>query len=96
MINSIKHFLMVLRHGRSVERYCDLANKLTPQSHKVANPRIDDHEEIGSVGELSNICAQMVVKCLYLARIGRLDILWSVKKLARDTTKFDLVHSSYK
>ena len=40
-----------------------------------------------SVGELSKICSQIVLKCLYLARIGRLDILWSVNKLARSITK---------
>ena len=73
---------------KSVERYCDLANKSTQQLHKVANPCIDDHEEIGSVEELSKICAQIVLRCLYLARIGRLDILWSVNKLARAITKW--------
>ena len=31
---------------------------------------------------------QIVLKCLYLARIGRLDILWSVNKLARSITKW--------
>ena len=41
-----------------------------------------------SVGELSNTCSQIVLKCLYLARIGRLDILWSVNKLARSITKW--------
>ena len=30
----------------------------------------------------------MVLKCLYLARIGRPDILWSVNKLARAVTKW--------
>ena len=59
---------------KSVERYCELANKTTQQLHKVATPCIDDHqlkeEEIGSVGELSNICSQIVLKCMYLARIG--------------------------
>ena len=30
---------------------------------------------------------KMVLKCLYLARIGRPDILWSVNKLARSITK---------
>ena len=40
-----------------------------------------------SVGELSKACSQIVLKCLYLARIGRLDILWSVNKLARSGTK---------
>ena len=53
---------------------------------------IDDHhfkeEETKSVGELSQICSQIVLKCLYLARIGRPDILWSVNKLARSITKW--------
>ena len=35
-------------------------------------------EEMKSVGELSSTCSQIVLKCLYLARIGRPDILWSV------------------
>ena len=34
-----------------------------------------------TVGELSEVCSQMVLKCLYLARIGRLDIFWFVNKL---------------
>ena len=41
-----------------------------------------------NVGELSNACSQIVLKCLYLARIGRPDILWSVNKLARAITKW--------
>ena len=45
---------------------------------------MDDHqfkeEEIGSVGDLSTVCSQFVLKCLYLARIGRPDILSSVTK----------------
>ena len=40
-----------------------------------------------SVGELSKVSSQIALKCLYLARIGRLDILWSVNKLARSITK---------
>ena len=40
-------------------------------------------EELKSVGGLSQVCSQIVLKCLYLARIGRPDILWSVNKLAR-------------
>ena len=46
-------------------------------------------EEFKSVGELSKVSSQIVVKCLYLARIGRPDILWSVNKLARWITKMD-------
>ena len=41
-----------------------------------------------SFGELSNVCSQIFLKCLYLARIGRPDILWSVNKLARSITKW--------
>ena len=41
-----------------------------------------------SVGELSQFCSQIVLKCLYLARIGRPDILCSVNKLARSITKW--------
>ena len=62
------------------------------QLYKVSTPCIDDHhfkeEETKSVGELSNACSQIVLKCLNLARIGRLDILWSVNKLARSITKW--------
>ena len=46
-----------------------------------------EEEEMESLGELSQVCSQIVLKCLYLARIGRLDILWSVNKLARSITK---------
>ena len=41
-----------------------------------------------SVGELSQVCSQIVLKCLYFARIGRRDILWSLNKLARSITKW--------
>ena len=71
---------------KCMERYCELANKTTQQLYKVSTPCIDGHhfkeEEMKSVGELSKICCR-----LYLARIGRPDILWSVNKLARSITK---------
>ena len=77
---------------KCVERYCELANKTTQQLYKVSTPCIDDHhfkeEETKSVGELSNTCSQIVLKWLYLERIGRPDILWSVNKLARSITKW--------
>ena len=72
---------------KCVERYCELAHKTTQQLYKVSTPCIDDHhfkeEEMKSVGEMSQVCSQIVLKCVYLARIGRLDILWSVNKLAQ-------------
>ena len=77
---------------KCVGRYCQLANKTTQQLYKVSTPCLDDHhfkeEELKSVGELSKVCSQIVLKCLYLARIGRPDFLWSVNKLARSITKW--------
>ena len=75
---------------KCVERYCELANNKTEQLYKVSSPCLDDHqfkkEELESVGELSKVCSKVVLKYLYLARIGRYDILWSVNKLARSVT----------
>ena len=62
---------------KCVERNCELANKTTQQLHKVATPCLDDHqfkeEDMGSVGELSEVCSLIFQKCLYLARTGRPD-----------------------
>ena len=77
---------------KCVERYCELANKTTQQFYKVSTLFIDDHhfsvKELNSVGELSKVSSQIVLKCLYLARIGRLDNLWSVNKISRSITKW--------
>ena len=35
-------------------------------------------EELKSVRELFQVCFQIVLKCWYLARVGRPDVLWSV------------------
>ena len=55
---------------KCMERYCELANKTTQQLYKVSTPCIDDHhfkeEEIKSVGELSQVCSQIVLKMLIL------------------------------
>ena len=77
---------------KCVEPYCELANKRVEQLYKVPNPGLDDHqfkpEELESVGKLSKVCSHIVLKCLYLARIGRPDILWSVNKHARSVTEW--------
>ena len=53
---------------KCVERYFELANKTTQQLYKVSTPCIDDHhfeeEEMNSVGELSQVRYQIVLKCL--------------------------------
>ena len=81
-------------HARQcVERYCELANK-ERQSSCTKSPvfawmiTISKKEELESVGDCSQVCSQIVLKCLYLARIGRPDIVWSVNKLARAVTKW--------
>ena len=91
---------------KRVERYCELANKTTQQLYKVSTPCIDDHhfkeEEMKSVGELSKVSSQIVLKCLYLVRIGP-DILWQTctidnemdQGLWQTIVSFDLLHSSY-
>ena len=80
---------------KCVERYRELANKTTQQLYKVSTPCLDDNqfqeEEMGSVGELSKVCWQIVRKRLCLARIGRPGFLWSVDKLARAITKWTSV-----
>ena len=43
---------------------------------------------MGSVGELSTVCSQIVLKCVHVARIGRPCIVWSVNKLAHAVTKW--------
>ena len=52
---------------KCVERYCELANKTIQQLYKVSTPYIDDHhfkeEETKSVGELPQVCSQIVLKC---------------------------------
>ena len=60
---------------KCVERHCEWANKKVEQLRKISNPCVDDHqfkqEELEPVGQLPEVCSQNVLKCLYLARIGR-------------------------
>ena len=77
---------------KCVEWYCELLNKTTNNSIKypfhASMITTSREEEMKSVGELSNVCSQIVLNCLYLTRIGRPDILWSVNKLVRSITKW--------
>ena len=64
--------------AKCVERFCELANNKTDQLYKVSSPCLDDHqikkEELENKSELSEVCSHIVLLCLYLARIGGLDI----------------------
>ena len=67
MLGKSAYLFVVLRYAKKcVERYCELANKTTQQLYKVSTPCIDDHhfkeEELKSVGELSKVCYQIVLK----------------------------------
>ena len=86
--------------------HCDLANKKVEQLFKVSSPCLDDHqfkkEELESVGELSKVCSQIVLKCLYLARRHFKVCQQTCKSShkmdsgSRQTFgKIDLVHSSH-
>ena len=65
------HCSFVLRpegHAQKcVEQYCELANKKVEQLYKFTSSCLDDHqfkqEELGSVGELSDVCSQIVLTC---------------------------------
>ena len=45
-----------------------------------------------SKGALSPVASKMVLKCLYLARLARPDILWAVNSLAREVTKWNTAY----
>ena len=81
---------MVGHAKKCVERYCEKANKTTQQLYKVSTPCIDDYhfkeEEMKFVGELSQVCSQIVLG-ENLAHIGRPDILWSITKWTKACDK---------
>ena len=49
-------------------------NSYTKSQHHALTTMISKKKNSGSVGELSKVCSQIVLKCLYLARVGRPDI----------------------
>ena len=77
-----------LRHGRTcrtcVEDTMSGPKKSISDLQKMKTPCTDDHqlnpEEFQIRGDLAPVCAQIVRKCLYLARIGRPDVLLSVNR----------------
>ena len=77
---------------RSARRKCELASKTIEQLVSASTPCVNDHqfkdEELETVGELPKVCSHFVLHCLYSARIGRPDILWSVHCLTRAITKW--------
>ena len=46
-------------------------------------------EDLILQGALAHVCSRIVLKCLYSARIGRPDLLYSVNILARGVSKWN-------
>ena len=83
---------MIGHSQQCVERYIELANKPIESLTNVQTPCIDDHQfgpdDLIEQGELAEVAAKIVLKALYLARLARPDILWTVNALARTVTKW--------
>ena len=75
-----------------VDRYLELSGFKRESLKQVATPCIDDHlidpKDFETKGELTAVAAKMVLKALYLARLARPDLLWTVNTLAREVTKW--------
>ena len=67
------------------------STKTVEQLHKVCTPglqTINSKRKNWKRWRIVKVCSQIVLKCFFLARIGRFDILRSVYKLARAVTKW--------
>ena len=66
--------------------------KTIQKRYKISTPSLDDHhfekEKLETFGDLSKVCSQFVLKCLYLDRMGGPDIRWSANKLPWAVTKW--------
>ena len=77
---------------RCVERYFELANKTTSNCTKsqlhVLTMISSKNKNWDLLENCQKYALELCLNCLYLARIGRSDILWSVNKLARAVTQW--------
>ena len=68
-----------------VERYCDLVQIRCTNSES-GNAVLSDHQfdkdDCETVGILADVCALIVLKCLYIARFRRPQLQWIVIALA--------------
>ena len=76
-----------------VERCFEHAGMSASASMLVETSCVEDHpfslNEFNSTGDLAPVWAQIVLTCVYLARIGRRDLLWTVNVMARSVTKWN-------
>ena len=82
---SRKNFSVVLRHGRTCSKKRGTVLRIGKQKDGTTfTITKSQRKKVENKYELSEVCFHIILSCLYLARIGRLDILWSVNKLARN------------
>ena len=58
-------------------------------------PPVQKRRLVGNSGTIQKVCSHTVLKCPYLARIGRPDIAWSLRCLARGITETKLVVNAW-
>ena len=93
----VQQHLKITGMGKPVAKTMAMSSDMEGHAQKRLNVTVNwqtskyqfKQEEVESVGELSEVCSQIVLKCLYLASTGRPHILWAVNKLVRSVTKMD-------
>ena len=76
-----------------MERCCDLAKKSVSHLKQVGTPCVYDHQlkhdDFEVVGEMALLYGQIWMTGIYLARIGRPDILWTADTHATAVAKIE-------
>ena len=96
VLGKFAYLFVVLWHGRPCQEMCGTILWVGEQDDSTTLQSVNSMHwrpsfqgrRIEIRGVLSKVCSLIFLKCLYLARNGRLDILWSVNKLARSITKW--------
>ena len=98
MTENIKRKTIFIGRDRCLEQWCGKpCRKMRWEILRISTDRFVYFPAGGNTmyyetpGELFPVYAQIVLKCLYLARIGRPEFLRSVDTLARSVTKWDKV-----
>ena len=77
-----------------VERYLELSGQKLSDLKTVSSPCIDDSQldadDMVTKGKLTSVASKIVLKFLWIARLTRPDIYWTVNNLARHLTKWSI------
>ena len=96
ILGKFVNFFVVLRYGRSCQEMCGTILWAGKQDDSTTLQSINSihwwpsfqGRRIEIRGRIVKSMLSFFLKCLYLARVGRPDILWLVNKLARSITKW--------